>query len=75
MERVRFIHYKGREILYIDFSDISAEEITTLLPEAQQLIASRPEDSVLTLTNVRDARYTNGLTVALPNETRNMLLE
>jgi len=61
MGSVNFIEHKGIEILRIDISHCEMEEIVPLVNSAKKLIAGRPLNSVLTLTNVKDARYTPAL--------------
>ena len=69
MERVRFITHKDRKILYIDFSGCNPEELMTHMREAQRIISSQPEGSVLTLTDVTDARYNRQVSAALKEYT------
>ncbi len=69
MERVRFITHKDRKILYIDFSCCSPEEMMTYMREAQRIISSQSEGSVLTLTDVTDARYNRQVSAALKEYT------
>lgn len=64
-ERVSFIRHKTAEILLIDWSDATADEILTAIEEAKKQIASRPEKSVRTLTNVTNARADRRVTEAL----------
>ena len=61
MGNVEFVGHKGLEILRIDLSRCEIEEIVPILNKARKLIAGRPLKSVLTLTNVSDARYTPAL--------------
>ena len=56
MERIRFIQHKGAEILYIDFSGCQAAEIFPLVSQAKAIIALRPPQSLLTLTNVTNTQ-------------------
>lgn len=63
--RVHFIEYKGVEILSIDWSDASADEILAAIAEAKRLIASRPAKSVRTLTNVTNGRLDRRTSEAL----------
>jgi hypothetical protein len=56
MDRIRKISYKGKEIIYIDFSNLnSINEVSTILDilhSVPSTLASLPENSALTLTNV-----------------------
>jgi hypothetical protein len=56
MERIRFMQHKGAEILYLDFSGCQITEIFPLIARAKTVIASRPRQSLLTLTNVTDTQ-------------------
>lgn len=62
MERVKFIHHKGAEILLLDFSHSQVLEIFPLLAGARNRIASRPHNSVLTLTNVTGTQVNDSIT-------------
>lgn len=64
-ERVSFIRHKTVEILLIDWSNATADEVLHAIGEAKKLIASRPEKSVRTLTNVTNARVDRRVTEAL----------
>lgn len=56
-ERVRFINHEGRDILFLDFSRCKADEVVKTIHHAKKIISSRPENSLLTLTDVTDARF------------------
>ena len=64
-ERVRFIRHKSAEILWIDWTDASADEILAAIAAAKRLIALRPPKSVRTLTTVSGARMERRVTDAL----------
>jgi subtilase family serine protease len=62
MERVRFITYRGRQILFMDYSELQdPEEIARLIEQAKETVAEQPENSVLGLIYVRDANTTNAV--------------
>jgi hypothetical protein len=63
--RVTFIRHKDVEILSINWSGATGDEILEAIGEAKRMIASRPEQSVRTLTNVTDARIERRVTEAL----------
>lgn len=65
VERVRFIRHKGKNILLLDFSGCTAEEVLILIEEGKKVIRSHPEQSLLTLTNVKDARYDSRVVTAM----------
>lgn len=64
-ERVRFIRHRSAEILWIDWTDATGEEILAAIAEAKRLIATRPHKSVRTLTTVTGARIERRVTDAL----------
>lgn len=58
MERIRTVEHRGTEIVCLDFSGLTSQaEAQFVLQAAQDLIASKPEQSVLTLTDVTDAMF------------------
>jgi hypothetical protein len=57
MERVNFIAHKWRQLLFIDFSHCSEKEALDIMEEANAIIRSQPESSLLILTDVTGARY------------------
>ena len=61
MERIRFIQHKGAEILYIDFSECQVTEIFPLIAQAKAVIASRPRQSLLTLTDVTNTQHNDAV--------------
>lgn len=61
MERIKFIQHKGAEILYLDFSGCQVTEIFPLVARAKSIIASRPPQSLLTLTNVANAQQNDAV--------------
>lgn len=54
-ERVRFIEHKGKQILLIDYSHASAQEILDLLEKVRAMVAERPHESVVTLADFTGA--------------------
>ena len=64
-KRVNFVRHKSVEILLIDWTDGSADEILEAIGDARRMIASRPEKSVRTLTNVAGARLERRVTEVL----------
>ncbi len=61
-ERIRLIQYEGKNILHLDFSNCKAEEILNTITRAKKVIATYPEKSLLTLTDVTDARFNDTVT-------------
>jgi len=57
VKRVQVIDYKGKEIVYLDFSDCNVGEIFQVIKMAQKIIRIQPLNSVLTLTNVTGTKY------------------
>jgi hypothetical protein len=58
-ERIRFISFNRRRILFMDFSEMDdPAEMLAEMERARRLIAAEPPDSLLTLTDVTGTRYT-----------------
>lgn len=63
--RVTFIRHKAVEILFIDWAGATGDEILQAMEDAKRLIASRPAQSVRTLTTVTGARIERRVTDVL----------
>jgi len=61
MERVQFVQHNGKEILLLDFSRCTAKDALALIDEAAAAIRTRPQQSLLTLTDVTDMRFNDTL--------------
>jgi hypothetical protein len=57
VKRIQVIDYKGKEIIYLDFSDCNVGEIFQVIEMAEKIIRIQPLNSVLTLTNVSGTKY------------------
>ncbi len=66
-EKVKFIEYKGKKILFIDMANLMENEVLEVINYTKNIIRSQPEKSLLTLTDVTHARY-NAKVVAEMNE-------
>ncbi len=62
MERVQFIRHNGRDILFLDFSECKAGEVILVIDKATPVIAGQPEKSLLTLSDVSNARFDDSVT-------------
>jgi len=56
-ERVKFIKHQTRDILFLDFSNSGADEVLKILEDAKRVIRNKPHQSLLTLTDVTNARF------------------
>ena len=70
MKRLKHIFHNGRQILFLDFSGCDAQDFPPLIKEAEKLIREEPPNSVLTLTDVTDAKYNLEVTEALKKFTK-----
>lgn len=57
MERIKFIRRNGKEILLLDFSNCHIKDWMPAIEEAKKIIKTRPENSLLTLTDVTNALF------------------
>ncbi len=56
-ERVKFIEHNRKEILLLDFSNSDTDQVLKIIEQAKRVIRTKPEKSVLTLTDVTNARF------------------
>jgi hypothetical protein len=56
-ERIGFIMHDGRQILLIDFSQCSSEQILVLLEEVQRKVAANPKGSLLVLADFTGGHF------------------
>lgn len=61
-DRVRFITHAGKDILYLNFAGCAVTEVFAVIDEAKQVIRTRPAGSLLTLTDVTNARFNGDVT-------------
>jgi hypothetical protein len=57
MSPVRFITHQGRQILFVDVTNCSGEEVIELLTEVQDVVTAQPRGSVLTLGDLTGAQF------------------
>ena len=55
--RIRFITYEGQQILYVDFSNGSLDDMHTIIRESIPVVRSQRVKSLLMLTNVHDLAF------------------
>lgn len=56
-ERVRFIKHQEKEILFLDFSNTKTDEVLRIIEDAKRVVCTKPKNSLLTLTDVTNARF------------------
>ncbi len=61
VDRIRFIKYKGKEILFLDFSDITKEDGFEAILKAAESIKRQPDRSVLLLVDTTNAEFDHWL--------------
>lgn len=64
-ERVKIIEHKGKQILFINMSDLHENDVLQVIEHAKKIIRSQPEKSILTLTDVTHARYNAAVVSAM----------
>ena len=69
MEKIKFINHKGKQILHIDFSNCSPQEMLIHMQQAQRIISTQPKYSVFTLTDVTNAHYDRKVSAAMKEYT------
>ena len=56
-QRIRWIFYRGTEILQVDFSQCTAEQVQKIAQEVADYVTVRPRDSVLVITDFTGASF------------------
>jgi hypothetical protein len=64
-KRVKFITHHKKEILFLDFSNTLPHEVLQTIEVAKRVISARPEGSILTLTDVTNARFNDAVSDGL----------
>jgi hypothetical protein len=62
MDCVRFIRHQGQQILLVDMTDCSAEEVIEAASEAKRIVTAQPPKSALTLGDFTGARFSRAFT-------------
>ena len=57
MDRVRFLTHQDKQILFIDVTNCTAEDVIELLTEVQRIVTAQPPKSVLTLSDLTGAQF------------------
>jgi hypothetical protein len=57
MDRVRFTTHRGKEILLVDLTNCSAQEVIELLSDVQIVVTAQPRNSVLALGDLTGAEF------------------
>src|SRR5437879_5593081 len=65
MERIRFISHQGKQILFVDFSNCSADEVQTIARTVPDYVTTKPRGSVLILTDFAGASFDRDALLAM----------
>ncbi len=57
-DRVSFIDYKGKQVLVLDFTNCTPDEIKAVADSARRVVTAQPENSVLILADFAGAQFT-----------------
>jgi hypothetical protein len=57
MDRVRFVRHQGQQILLVDMTDCSADEVIQTASEAKRIVTAQAPRSALTLGDFTGARF------------------
>ena len=55
-DRLRFIKHQDKDILFVDLSDASKQDLLILLPRIKAVVTEQPRDSVLILADLSGAK-------------------
>jgi hypothetical protein len=56
-DRVGFITHEGKQVLLVDFTNCTPEEVVSVSDEARRIITAEPENSVLVLTDFAGTQF------------------
>ena len=70
MNRIRFMQAGGKDILFLDFSGHTVGALMSAIAEAEKLIKTRPEHSLLVLTDVTNARFDDQVSARIKEFTK-----
>ena len=65
MKRLRLLTHKGKEIIFLDFSNCHVDEVFKVIELAEKIIRVQQHNTVLTLSDVTDTRYNRDVIRAL----------
>jgi hypothetical protein len=65
MDRVHFMTHQGEQILLVDLTNRSAEEVIELLTETQRIVTAQPRNSVLTLGDFSGAQFSRAAVIRM----------
>jgi hypothetical protein len=56
-DRVEFITHEGKQVLLVDFTNCTPEEVVSVADEARRIITAEPERSVLVLADFAGTQF------------------
>ena len=57
MDRVRWITHQGKQILFLDLTNCTAQEVIQSVNEVQRIVTTQPINSVRTLSDLNGAQF------------------
>lgn len=57
MERIQFVEHKGKQILLIDFTDCTPQEVMVISTAVRDVVRRQPKGSVLALADFTGAQF------------------
>jgi len=57
MDRIRFISHGGKQVLLIDASDCTTEELLEVMEETRRQVTAQPRNSVLVMSDFSGAKF------------------
>jgi len=58
MERIRFVTHRGRRVLFVDFTECTAQQVAEIADQVPAVLAQEPAGSVLLLADFTGAEFT-----------------
>lgn len=57
MERVRFLDYNGNQVLLLDFTNCTPEDVFDMMDDCQRIVTAQPPGSMLTLSDYSGGQF------------------
>jgi hypothetical protein len=67
MDIIEFITYKGRKVLYLDFTNLNAMQANKYLEDSKSVIMQQPKETIFLLVNAADMQVSGNVIGILKN--------
>ncbi len=57
MDRIEFVTHKGKQVLFLDFTNCTAEEVKSVTDNVERVVSTQPKNSVLLVADFSGAQF------------------